>query len=343
MRTKKLKTMGAVGGAGGHNSRTRETPNADPEKLHLNRRLVGTDQPLVAQVKNHIKQADAKLNKNSPPAFEVLLTASPESMKNITDKKDLGKWVSANIDWLKKNYGNNLITVDLHRDEKTPHLHAIVCPVVARFDKRANKEINRVTCKEYLDGRGKLSALQDSYAQAMKPFALDRGVKKSKATHTEVREWYAIQQRVAVSAKKTIKVPAKPEPIKPKIFETPSAFGKRMRESFFTQLAPDLDLLVKTARDQQRVLLDTQRQLEIERQRVSDEVHYDRERNLSLLGTVYDKLKQTEQTATQQSEKIKAQETELHAVSWKLSATEEENQKLRKNLAPRQSPSGPSR
>lgn len=335
--------MGAVGGAGGHNSRTRETPNADPDKLHLNRRLIGTEQPLVAQVKNHIKQADAKLNKNSPPAFEILLTASPESMKNITDKKELGQWVSANVKWLKENYGSNLISVDLHRDEKTPHIHAIVCPVVARFDKRANKEVTRVTCKEYLDGRGKLSALQSSYAQAMAPFGLDRGVKRSKATHTEVREWYAIQQRAAASAKKAIKRPVVPACIEPRLLETSRSYGERVRTEFIAELKPDIDQLVRTARELRLAQAETQRQLEVERQRVSDEVHYDRERNLSLLGSVYDKLKQTEQTATQQSEKITAQEAELHATKWKLSATEKENQKLRQNLAPRQKPSGPSR
>mgnify|MGYP003467690282 CR=1 FL=1 len=36
LRTEKLKTMGNIGGSLAHNYRTRETPNAVPEPLHLN-------------------------------------------------------------------------------------------------------------------------------------------------------------------------------------------------------------------------------------------------------------------------------------------------------------------
>ncbi len=39
-------------------------------------------------------------------------------------------------------------------------------------------------------GRIKLSKLQDSYAAALAPLGIERGVKGSKATHTKVKEYY---------------------------------------------------------------------------------------------------------------------------------------------------------
>ncbi|WP_434472223.1 plasmid recombination protein [Aeromonas veronii] len=37
---------------------------------------------------------------------------------------------------LKKRYGENLISVELHCDERTPHLHAEVVPLVKKNQKK---------------------------------------------------------------------------------------------------------------------------------------------------------------------------------------------------------------
>ncbi|SFE54103.1 Plasmid recombination enzyme [Spirosoma endophyticum] len=47
LRVAKMKTMGNVGGHGSHVERQRETLNADSEKLKLNQRLDGTDDPMT--------------------------------------------------------------------------------------------------------------------------------------------------------------------------------------------------------------------------------------------------------------------------------------------------------
>ena len=44
----------------------------------------------------------------------------------------LDSWIDANLKWLRETFGNeNLVSCVLHMDEKTPHLHATVVPIVA--------------------------------------------------------------------------------------------------------------------------------------------------------------------------------------------------------------------
>jgi hypothetical protein len=70
---------------------------------------------------------------------------------------------------------------ELHLDESTPHIHAYLVPLDER---------NKLNCKSIFGGREKLSQFQDSYAAAMKPLGLERGIKRSRATHTEIKKYY---------------------------------------------------------------------------------------------------------------------------------------------------------
>ncbi|WP_265278070.1 plasmid recombination protein [Nostoc sp. KVJ3] len=58
-----------------------------------------------------------------------------------------------------------------------------------------NEKTGRLSHDAMFGGRGgqgriKLSKLQDSYAAALAPLGIERGVKGSKATHTKVKEYY---------------------------------------------------------------------------------------------------------------------------------------------------------
>jgi hypothetical protein len=53
-------------------------------------------------------------------------------------------------------------------------------------------EKGKLNCRALLGGsRYRLSQLQDDFALAMKPLGLSRGIKGSRASHTEVRKYYA--------------------------------------------------------------------------------------------------------------------------------------------------------
>jgi len=70
----------------------------------------------------------------------------------------------------------------LHKDEQTPHIQALVVPI---------SDAGRLSAYTYTGGREKLGAMQDSYARAMEPLGLERGVKGSVDIHETIKEWYA--------------------------------------------------------------------------------------------------------------------------------------------------------
>ncbi len=86
-------------------------------------------------------------------------------------------------------------------DEKTPHLHATVVPIVTGERKRKFREGEkkyrtqtgpRLSADEVM-GRARLSTYQNTYAEAMREFGLQRGVVGSTAKHQSNGEYYRQQ------------------------------------------------------------------------------------------------------------------------------------------------------
>jgi hypothetical protein len=111
---------------------------------------------------------------------EHLLTASPEYFEGLHDA-ERWTWAKKSLQWAKQRYGeDNVVSATLHLDEKTPHLHIAVVPLV-------NGKLN---ARHLFGGREKLSSMQDDYAKAMEGFGLERGVKGSKAKHIDIQKFY---------------------------------------------------------------------------------------------------------------------------------------------------------
>ena len=96
----------------------------------------------------------------------------------------------------------------LHMDEKTPHLHATVIPIVTTPRKRRNREGEQKykekqaaprLCADEVMARGKLRQYQDTYAKAMSEFGLNRGVIASGARH-QTQQQYNRQQALELQA-----------------------------------------------------------------------------------------------------------------------------------------------
>lgn len=192
-RIKKLKNKADIGGLNSHLTRSMEVPNADKELSWLNHRKAGTND-LNMDVSKRLQATGITPRKNAVLAVEHLLTASPEyfklSKKEREDKrptiagdiKSLEGFLMLSVDWLNKRYGKeNVVNVTIHLDEKTPHIHAIVVPIDSK---------GKLNARGLFGGRDKMRGLQQSYADAMKPLGLLRGVEGSKATHTTVKEFY---------------------------------------------------------------------------------------------------------------------------------------------------------
>lgn len=75
-------------------------------------------------------------------------------------------------------------------DEKTPHIHCVVIPLVKKLDKRTNTERYTISKKQYIRDNKHLSELQDKYCQRLndKGFDLERGIKNSDREHLRIKE-----------------------------------------------------------------------------------------------------------------------------------------------------------
>ena len=115
---------------------------------------------------------------------------------------DLDNWIDANLKWLKGTFGEeNLVSCVLHMDEKTPHLHATVVPIVTgeriRRKREGEKKYEtksgpRLSADDVMR-RTKLHEYQNSYAAAMKPFGLQRGIVGSHRQASGELEYYRQQ------------------------------------------------------------------------------------------------------------------------------------------------------
>lgn len=78
----------------------------------------------------------------------------------------------------------------IHMDEKTPHLHCVVVPLIRKFDKRTNTEKYSISKKQYIRDKIHLSELQDKYHDRMvkNGFDLQRGIKNSDNVHLSMKE-----------------------------------------------------------------------------------------------------------------------------------------------------------
>lgn len=179
LRVGKLKGWGSVRSAGGHNLRTRTTPNADPDGPPPRVLHGGSD--LGDAVADRLREAGVKKpRRDAVLCSEMVLTGSPERMASMSGA-ELEAWARDNVAWLREEHGANLVQVVLHLDERTPHLHAAVVPV--------NRD-GGLSAKRYWGEAAGLSALQTAYGDRMAPHGLQRGVMGSKAQHATLRAFY---------------------------------------------------------------------------------------------------------------------------------------------------------
>jgi hypothetical protein len=190
-RVAKIKTAQAGAAKTAHNYRLRETPNADTERKPMNREYINTAERNYWELATErIQEAGAKVRHDSVRGVEVLLTASPEAFKRQADGSQAdwhgSKWAEANIAFLKAQFGEkNVVSCTLHQDELTPHFHAVVVPIT---------EDGRLSAKDRFNPKT-LHQLQTDYAEAMKPFGMERGVEHSRAKHEVMRHVYGAQER----------------------------------------------------------------------------------------------------------------------------------------------------
>ena len=203
------KAKGADGAMSTHIERTVHPKNADRMRTHLNRELVQFPEGVknrTQAIAHRIETAGIrrKVGTNQVRAIRVLLTGSNKDMKQMEADGRLDGWCNDNLKWLRETYGErNLVSAVLHMDEKTPHIHATVIPIVTGERRKAGQEEQNGKkkyrkknpqdvrlCADDVMARHRLKHYQDTYAQAMNKYGLQRGVDGSLARHISTMQYY---------------------------------------------------------------------------------------------------------------------------------------------------------
>ncbi len=202
------KTSGTDAAMSAHIERTIKPKNADESRTHLNRELIrfpnGVENRTQA-IQHRLDTAGLtrKIGNNQVKAIRVLLTGTHEDMECITNEGRLDGWCSDNLKYLADTFGReNIVSAVLHMDEQTPHIHATLVPIVKGERKRKKKEEQvkkryrkkptdtARLCADDIMTRAKLKSYQDTYAQAMSGYGLQRGIDGSEAKHISTRKYY---------------------------------------------------------------------------------------------------------------------------------------------------------
>lgn len=133
------------------------TSAIDPARSHLNRILVGSDLGIYdslellyeSGVKRPTKQAEK-------PFLRIVVSASPEYFRpddptaaGTWDPERLEVWLEATMAQLRAEHGDDLVYAELHLDEDTPHIHAVVAPTYQKKPRRPGRQKRGETPEEF--------------------------------------------------------------------------------------------------------------------------------------------------------------------------------------------------
>lgn len=222
-RSEPIYTLNDLAQIGSHNKREKKAYNSNPDiKLELtknNIELVPLDSKYVKGfheiTKEYKLEHDERMKteredrkrtysqmldrSKNVVADELLFTASPGFFKNMKNK-DIKKWANTCMEFVYQDLEykkEQVLHATVHMDEKTPHIHCVVIPLVKKLDKRTNTERYTISKKQYIRDNKHLSELQDKYWERLtnKGFKLERGIKGSNVEHQNIKE-YKKQSRI---------------------------------------------------------------------------------------------------------------------------------------------------
>ena len=192
--------------------------HSDPERRILNENHIineHCDKPLSKAISDRISEGYSAKNKagelkairkDAVKYNTHILTGSHEKMKEIeNDPQRRKEWVNQNLEFIKKEFGEkNIVRFAVHRDEKTMHIHAVTVNLT---------DDGRLSAKEIIGNKKEMQARQDRYADQMKKFGLERGIRNTGIKHENQQEYYARIEKALASGNKNA-----PEDIKKAVF-----------------------------------------------------------------------------------------------------------------------------
>lgn len=288
-RVERIKSVQQLGAAQSHNKRlAADTPNADPSIK--NRTLV--DRGDIVQLWHNIIDANQiKVRKNAVLALETVQTFSPDA-----DVKDLDAWARDSMRFLEKKFGKeNILHAELHLDETTPHIQAIIIPL----------KDGKLNAKAMASGKKMMSDMQTEYAKSVEGHGLERGILNSKATHKTIKEYYS---ELNADAKK-IKEIKKEIASELKELNNVSAINIPRKISLISNISLGLERLVKSFLDKERNLLDIFDSLKMRNQNLSKKLSKTRS-DAKRLHELWQEAKTSQNALQSENEALREQVSE---------------------------------
>ena len=225
-RSQPIMTLQDLAQIGSHNKREKQAYKSNPDiKLNMsqyNVELVPLTEKYVKGfyniTKDYRKEHEERMkteredrkrkfntmldNSRNVVADELLFTATNRFFRNMSNE-DLMKWVNTCMEFVYEDLGytkEQVLHATLHVDEKTPHIHCVVVPLVKKLDKRSNTERYTISKKQYIKDKIHLSELQDKYHQRLteKGFDLERGIKGSDNVNINIKELKKITRKLNI-------------------------------------------------------------------------------------------------------------------------------------------------
>ena len=213
------KAHGSDSGTTAHIERFIIPKNADPTRTHLNRKLVTYPDGIKdrsAAIRRRLEEAGLtrKIGNNQVRAIRINVSGTHEDMERIEREGRLDEWCADNMKYFADTFGKeNIVAAHLHRDEETPHIHVTLVPIVKGERKRRKREEQAKKryrkkptdtvrlCADDIMTRLRLKSYQDTYAEAMAKYGLQRGIDGSKARHKSTQQYYNETKKLADSLK----------------------------------------------------------------------------------------------------------------------------------------------
>lgn len=215
-RSEPIMTTNDLSQIGSHNQREKKAYKSNPdiriEDSYKNIQLVPLNYKYVKKfhelTKEYEKQHNEKMkterkerqrtytqmvnHSRNCVADELLFTASPKFFDNMSEE-DIMKWANTCMEFVYNDLGytkEQILHATIHMDEKSPHIHCVVVPLVKKLDKRTNTERWTISKKQYIRDKIHLSQLQDKYHEKLVAagFDLERGIKGSDREHLKTKE-----------------------------------------------------------------------------------------------------------------------------------------------------------
>lgn len=155
-----------------------------------------------------------KIGNNQERAICINVSGTHEDMKRIEEEGRFDEWCADNLKYFSDTFGKkNIVAAHLHRDEETPHIHVTLVPIVKKECKHRKREEQAKkryrkkptdTVRLYANDimtQLKLKSYQDTYAEGMAKYGLQRGIDGSKACHKSTQQYYRDIQKLVDNLK----------------------------------------------------------------------------------------------------------------------------------------------